>query len=237
MIYFISDVHLGYFSREIDKQKENQLIDFLTSIQHKSSKLFILGDLFDYWFDYKTVIPKYFFRTIVALENLKKTGTEIIYLVGNHDFGHFNFFKNEIGILPIEGDIEVTIDDKRFFLSHGDGKIKSDYSYNILKKILRNKFNQRLFRFLHPDCGIRLASNSSRTSRIYTDSKNFGEEDAMRQFAFQKIEEGFDFVIMGHRHVAENTSYNSGFYINLGEWLKSPYYGKFDSGKFQLIKL
>lgn len=236
MVYFISDIHLGFYERNKDKSLENKLIDFLDTLQDNST-LVIVGDLFDYWFDYRKVIPSIYFRTLNKLCELKSRGIKVIYLIGNHDFGHYKFFREELGIEPIENDLEIELLGKKFYLSHGDGKIYNDYGYKILKGILRNKFAQKLYRLIHPDIGIWLASGSSRKSRHYTETKDYGSHDGLKDFAFAKIEEGFDFVVMGHRHKLEFVEYKNGYYINLGTWLFKPVYGYFDGIKFEIREI
>lgn len=236
MIYFISDIHLGFYKREKDKILENKLLKFFDLI-HKDETLVIIGDLFDYWFDYREVIPSNFYRTVQKLFELREKQVKIIYLIGNHDFGHYNFFKEELGILPIENDLEIELLGKKFYLSHGDGKSYNDNGYKILKVILRSKWAQKMYRWLHPDFGIWLASGSSRKSRHYTESKDFGPRDGLKDFAINKIEEGFDYVVMGHRHKLEITQHKQGFYINLGTWLSKPIYGLFDGLHFKIVEL
>jgi len=237
MIYFISDLHLGFKKNEENKITEDKLLDFFNFISKDATTLVILGDLFDYWFDYRKVIPKNFFRTINGIYNLIQQNIRVIYIIGNHDFGHYKFFQNDIGVDLIQNDLEITFYGKKFYLSHGDGKSYNDLGYKIIKRILRNPFNQKLYRLIHPDLGIWLASGSSRKSRHYTDSKNYGDKDGLFDFAKMKIDEGFDYVIMGHKHKTQFIKYQQGYYINLGEWIKSPHYGKFDGNEFQLIKI
>ncbi|MGB9703021.1 MAG: UDP-2,3-diacylglucosamine diphosphatase [Candidatus Kapaibacteriota bacterium] len=237
MIYFISDIHLGFKPKEENKLTENRLLEFFDMISKDAETLVILGDLFDFWFDYRKVIPKNFFRTTTGIYNLIQKNIRVIYIIGNHDFGHYNFFQNDIGVELIQNDLEITFYGKKFYLSHGDGKSYNDTGYKIIKKILRNPLNQKLYRLIHPDIGIWLASGSSRKSRHYTDSKNYGEKDGMLDFAKKKIDEGFDYVIMGHKHKVQFVNYKNGYYINLGEWIINPHYGKFDGNEFQLIKL
>ncbi len=232
---FISDVHLGFTDRETERKKEDLLLRVFEKVGATCDSVYIVGDLFDYWFEYKTVIPKYFYRTLNAIYGLKQKGIHIEYLMGNHDFGHKDFFMEEFGIEVFRGDIEREIGGKKFFLSHGDGKSFKDNGYKILKAVLRNPFSNRLFRLIHPDIGICLASNSSKHSRTYTDSRDFGEADGMKVFAEKRINEGFDYVIMGHRHKAEVAKIGNGYYINLGEWMQNPTFGIFD-GEFKLVE-
>ncbi len=228
MIYFISDVHLGILKRDEDRLREDLLIGFLEKISDNCTKLFIVGDLFDYWFEYRTVIPKYFYRTLFTLKQMRLKGIEIEYVMGNHDFGHRTFFGSELDIPIYTNDIERELYGKKFYISHGDGKSYKDTGYKILKKILRNRTAQFLYRMIHPDIGIALASTSSRKSRVYTDKKNYGDREGMRDFAEKKISEGYDYVIMGHRHKLIRERIGTGTYINLGEWIHFPSYAVFD---------
>jgi len=234
MIYFLSDVHLGIYKREIDKQREDFFLTFINKIKNDCEHLYIVGDLFDYWFEYKYVIPKYFYRTITALHDLRASGAKIDYLMGNHDFGHKSFFTEELNINVYNDDIQPVICGKKFYISHGDGKIKNDYAYNFIKKIFRHKLSLWLYLKLHPDFGIGLASHSSQESRKYSDKKRFGTEDSLELFAQEKIDEGFDYVIMGHRHLLKLTQYKHGVYCNLGEWFKEAHFGSFDGVDFKL---
>jgi len=131
MIYFFSDVHLGLGTREEYRHREDILLDFLAMIRHDCERLYIVGDLFDYWFEYKTVVPKYFFRTITALYNLRRDGIAIEYLMGNHDFGHHTFFRDELDIPIHTDDITTTLHGKSFYIAHGDGKAYNDTGYFV----------------------------------------------------------------------------------------------------------
>lgn len=234
MIYFISDIHFGFYERNIEQEREQLFFNFLQIIQSNCTKLFIVGDLFDHWFDYKTVIPREFYRIVSKLYEFKANGREIVYLMGNHDFGHYNFFKKDLGIDVIEEDLEVDIFGKKFFISHGDGKIPGDYGYLFLKKILRNSLSKRLYRLIHPDIGISLAMNSSKHSRKYNTNKFKSKSDLLLDFARSKIESGFDFVILGHTHQPRIFNFDKGTYVNLGSWLDLPKFANFDGDKIQL---
>lgn len=212
-------------------------VEFLNSIENEAEKLFILGDLFDYWFEYRRVIQKGYFRIFTALSNLSEKGTEIHYLIGNHDFLHFDFFEKEIGTVVHHDAFSIELDGSKFFLGHGDGLVKNDYGYLILKKILRNRFVQKAYSLIHPDLGIWIASSTSKTSRNYTEGKHYGEIDGVFEAAKYKIDEGFNYVIFGHTHRKAFEKYNSGVYVNLGSWLTQPCYGKFANGNFEIIDL
>jgi UDP-2,3-diacylglucosamine hydrolase len=227
MHYFFSDVHLGLGSREKSRERERHLLRFFEMVgASRAETLYIVGDLFDYWFDYRTVVPREFVRTLGGIAALVEAGVRVEYVIGNHDFGHRDFFEGELGVHVHHDDIERTIDGHRVYIAHGDGKAFNDTGYMILKKVLRAPISNRLFRFFHPDVGIGLAIRASRSSRDYTDKKHYGgerpgEKDGLHAFARQKItEEGYDLVIMGHNHIPMRADYPEGSYINLGTWLK-----------------
>ena len=226
---------MGLGEKEEENNKELLLIKFLEFIVHDADRLFILGDLFDYWFEYKRVIQKDFFRTHAALRNLTDNNIELHYIIGNHDFLHKDFFEKDIGAKLYFDPVDIEISNKKFYLAHGDGLIKNDLGYKILKKILRNSLLQRLYSAIHPDLGIKIASSTSKTSRNYTENKNYGENDSLYELAKEKIDDGFDYVMFGHSHIKVKKKYKNGFYINLGSWLENPCYGKFDGEQFEII--
>jgi UDP-2,3-diacylglucosamine hydrolase len=233
---FISDVHLGLQSRDIEKEKERKLVEFLNFAKNNCDELFIAGDLFDYWFEYRKVYQKGYFRTLTALQDLVEAGVKVHYFIGNHDFFHNGFFEKEIGLLLYHNPAEFHLNDKRFFIGHGDGLVKNDLGYNILKVILRSKLTQFLYSLIHPDIGVALASHTSKSSRDYTTKKDYGEQDGLFEAAKKKIDVGFDYVLFGHLHRKQYLQYKNGFYINLGSWIQEPCYGKF-SDKFEIIDI
>lgn len=232
--FFISDIHLGLESPEREKSKEEKLVGFLKFAETECDELFILGDLFDYWFEYKRVIQKGFYKTLSALASFSESGKKIHYFIGNHDFLHVDFFEKEIGAKLYPDSYSAVLNGKKFFMAHGDGWVKNDTGYKILKKILRNSFLQKTYSKIHPDLGIKLASASSRKSRGYTSQKNYGETDGLLETAGLKIEEGYDYVLFGHSHQRASVDINGGRYINLGSWLERPCYGKF-TNNFDII--
>jgi UDP-2,3-diacylglucosamine hydrolase len=232
--YFISDLHFGLLSHSEEVERELKFVKFLNSIKDSAKELYILGDLFDYWFEYKKVMQKGYFRTFTALNDLVSNGTKIHYLIGNHDFMHRDFFEKEVGVSLYQTEIEVELDNKKFFLGHGDGLVKNDTGYLILKKIFRSKIAQNMYSLIHPNLGIKIAQGTSKTSRDYTGNKDYGEGDGLLEFAKIKIDNGFDFVVLGHTHKERIEEYNNGTYINLGTWLAKPMYGVYANGKFDL---
>jgi UDP-2,3-diacylglucosamine hydrolase len=208
--YFFSDAHLGLGTPEEDRLKEMRLIRFLDFIQHDAEQIFIVGDLFDYWFEYKTVVPKKYFRLFAKLAEITERGIRVFFTAGNHDFWVKDYFRTELGMEVYLDPIETEIRGKRFLVHHGDGLLKDDIGYKLLKKVLRNRLSIFLFSLIHPDITGRIARWSSLTSRRYTSNRTY-EGDGMVEFAAQKLQEGFNFVVMGHNHISSYQSWRLDF--------------------------
>ncbi|NNG26285.1 MAG: UDP-2,3-diacylglucosamine diphosphatase, partial [Ignavibacteriaceae bacterium] len=209
---FISDIHLGLHAKEVEEKKEKLLVKFLEFAESNCDELFIVGDLFDYWFEYKRVYQKGYFRTLTALKNLTDKGIKVHYFIGNHDFLHRDFFEKEIGTILYRDAFNFSLNEKKFFIGHGDGMVENDTGYKILKWILRNRITQWMYSKLHPDFGIWLASRTSKSSRDYTTKKDYGEVDGLFEAAKKRIDEGSDYVIFGHLHRRVFKNYNEGSY-------------------------
>ena len=237
-VYFISDIHLGApsLTSEFEEKRKEQLLNFLESVAQNGSRLIIVGDLFDFWYEYRYVIPKEFFWLYAKLKELTESGMPVDYVAGNHDFYLGTFFSGPLGMRVHQDGFSEVMGGKRFLVVHGDGLALRDTGYRILKRILRNKLTQAFIRWIHPDVGFGMAKAFSRKSREYTTSKDFGELDGMLLFAARKIGEGFDYVIMGHNHVPRTQQFGAGTYINLGDWLSNFTYGVFDGGVMELLK-
>ncbi len=231
--YFFSDVHLGLGTTEEDRQKEQRLIRFLDFIQKDAEQIFIVGDLFDYWFEYKTVVPKGYFRLFAKLAEIHDQGIRVFFTVGNHDFWMRGYFHDELGMDVYNEPMEKEIHGKRFLIHHGDGIIKNDVGYKILKKILRAKINIFLFALIHPDITGRIARWSSQTSRQYTSNRTYEGSDMVR-FAQEQIRAGYDFIVMGHNHIPAIQKFLTGTYVNLGDWIFENTYAVFDGKKIVL---
>jgi UDP-2,3-diacylglucosamine hydrolase len=233
--YFISDVHLGLGSPGAEREKQRRLIGFLDYASRDATHLFILGDLFDAWIEYRTVIPRGFHRVLAKLHDLSDGGIDIHFLVGNHDFWVRDYFEAEMGIKTHTEAFEVELDGKRIYMHHGDGLDPRDRGYALLKKVLRNRFSIWLFSWLHPDVGVALARSSSKKSRDYTTTKDYGEEDGMRREAARQIGRGCDLAVMGHRHIPRAEAIGGGTYANLGDWISHNTYGRLADGAFTLL--
>lgn len=232
--FFFSDVHFGLNDKAQEKLKEQRVLKFLSHVEENGDQLFIMGDLFDYWFEYNYVVPRGYHHILSKLATMVENGITIRYIAGNHDFWLKDFFPNDLGIEVFTEPFGMTIHGKRFYLHHGDGLALNDTGYRILKKILRSPVSIFLFSLLHPDWTAPIARGSSKTSRAYTGNKDFGETDGMIQFADEKIREGFDFVVMGHRHKPLHHVSGNGLYINLGDWLNYNTYAEFDGTSLEL---
>lgn len=215
--------------------RKKELLRFLENVVENGSRLTIVGDLFDFWYEYKYVIPKNYFWLYAKLKEVVEKCVAVDYVAGNHDFFPGEFFSNSIGIKVYQDGFSEEINGKKFLIVHGDGLARRDYGYRMLKRILRNSFVKMLIRWIHPDVGFHLAKMFSKKSREYTSSKDFGEADDMMLFAETKIHEGYDFVVMGHNHVPRYMPFEKGVYINLGDWLKSFTYGVFDGATMKLM--
>ena len=239
-IFFISDFHLGTPDRLTSLQREKYIIRFLESIQHEADEIFIVGDLFDFWFEYKTVVPKGYVRILGKLATLTDAGISIQFFVGNHDMWIRNYFEKELSI-PVYYEPKTFLrNGKKFLIGHGDGLGPGDGGYKFLKKIFRNKFSQALFGVLPPAIGVGIAhyfSRKSRTATGQTDKKFLGEEaEWLIQYCKIKLsEENFDYMIFGHRHLPIDYTFPNGTrYINLGYWIHYFSYASFDGEQLEL---
>lgn len=236
--YFFSDVHLGFGSREVEKIKEKRLLKFLDKISIDAEKIYIVGDLFDCWIEYRKAVPKGYYRTLSKLNEITESGTEINFISGNHDFWTNTYLRDDVGLI-LHDKMETIIEGRKFYIIHGDGLSGNDIGYRLLKMVLRNRVNQFLYSCIHPDIGLTIAQSSSRKSRFHSADNSRGSK-GMLDFAKNKIHEGFDFVVMGHYHKPQSTEINingrSGYYITLGDWIENYTYGEFSSGEFRIRK-
>ena len=237
-IYFISDAHLGH---PASATTEKKLIAFFKSIAPSAEKLFILGDLFDFWFEYREVIPNQHFSVLQALKNLKDQDTEINYITGNHDFWLGNFLTRQIGIKLIGDQTRLVLQHRKILLAHGDGLIRGDYGYRFLKKILRFPLNIHLYRLLHPDLGIPLAKWASGFSRRHNQERSPALHQSfhkkLTEFAFAQLEKDHDEIaIFAHQHEPCYEERQGKVYINLGDWIDHFTYARIQAGEIRLEK-
>ena len=220
-LYFVGDAHFGAQDSVTEQIKEERFISFIKHVQIQNADLIICGDLFDFWFEYKNVIPRIHFRIIRHLADFIDSGHNIHYLAGNHDFWFGSFMQNEIGMIFHAHEYQFEVNGMKIYVTHGDGLLKNDHLYRFLKKILRNPICISLYRLLHPDLGIPFALHCSHQSRTVSDNQSNYSDADYRAFARQKILDGHDIVILGHTHWPALEKIHSGFYVNPGSWFKS----------------
>ena len=236
-VYFLSDVHFGVSSGNLEFRKQQLFVALLQEIESRAHSLFIVGDLFDFWFEYKHVVPRGYHQILAALERSVHAGVKVTYLMGNHDFAIAESFSSDLGITVLPDDHTFEYAGKKFYIYHGDGLAQYDAGYRIMKKIIRHPISKGAFRLLHPDLSFSLASFFSKKSRDYTGTKNYGEFDGMLSRAQKKIAEGCDFVIMGHRHIPAFRPIGDGAYINLGDWMKHFTYAVFEDAEMKVMSV
>ena len=239
-VYFSSDNHLGAPTNEASKPRELKFVKWLDEVKEDAAAIFLLGDLFDFWFEYKHVVPKGFVRVLGKLAEIRDSGIPVYFFVGNHDLWMNDYFEKELDIPVYHRPKEFTFNNKKFLIGHGDGLGPGDKGYKRMKKVFTNPFSQWLYRWLHPDLGVPLAKHLSVKNKLISgdeDAKFLGEENEwLVQYAKRKLEtKHYDYFIFGHRHlpmsinVGENSTYH-----NLGDWINYYTYGVFDGETFEL---
>lgn len=239
-VYFASDFHFGIPDRASSIAREKRVCRWLDEIKHDAEQLYLVGDLFDAWFEYGKVIPKGYTRFLGKLAELSDSGLKIEAFTGNHDLWMLDYFMDELNIPVHHEPIEREFNGKKFFIGHGDGLGPGDHGYKLLKKVLRNKLAQWLYRRVHPDTGVGMAEWFSKRGPKHVDSEKEKfqgpDKEYLVQFCLQKLnEEYFDFFIFGHRHLALNYPLpQNSLYINLGDWIKYDSYAVFDGKELKL---
>lgn len=241
-IYFISDLHLGMFPKEKSLRREKLVVQWLDEISTDASELWMLGDMFDYWFEYSKVVPRGFTRFLGKLASLSDQGVKLHLIPGNHDIWVFNYLISEIGLEIHRESLLKTWNNHLFLLGHGDGLHKGDLSYRILQKIFKNRLMQWLYARIHPNGSTAFAQWWSKKSRMKDGAfEEFlgAENEHQIQFARQEIEENteIEYFIFGHRHIPYDIQIaEKSRVICLGDWIGNFTYGVFDGSEFQLKK-
>lgn len=239
MIYFISDAHLGSLLIPDPREHENKLVQLLSNMKLDATAIYLMGDIFDFWFEYKTVIPKGYARLFGKIAELTDAGIEVHFFIGNHDLWTFGYFEKELGMKVHYKPELVELYGKRFFLAHGDGLSTGDTGFSILRKIFHSRFAQQLFALLPPYIGQKLGFAWSRQNRLNMKSEEFQGEENERLIIFAKefIEtEKVDYLVFGHRHIDLKLQLRySAEMIILGDFIKLFSYGAFDGNEFHLL--
>jgi UDP-2,3-diacylglucosamine hydrolase len=232
LAYFLSDLHLGAYP-EIEESSLPMLMDFLDHVEQRKARLYIVGDLLDFWFEYRAVVPRRPFRLLARLKGMVEKGCQVTYIAGNHDYWMGSFLTEDVGLVTVSDLLETTIDGKRFFMSHGDGiATTGGLGYRALKALLHSRIISGGFRLLHPDFGLALARLFSRVSRRRSSRNN--SQPNLETFVRRKAESGFDYVILGHLHKPKIFEVGRTCCLVVGDWIDNFTYGLFAGGKLSL---
>lgn len=241
-IYFASDNHLGAPNQEQSRPRELKFVSWLEDVKKDAAAIFLVGDLFDFWMEYKTVVPKGFTRTLGKLAEITDSGIPVYYFVGNHDLWMNGYFEEELNIPVFHKPQQFKLNDASFFIGHGDGLGPGDRGYKRMKKVFTNPLAKWFYRWLHPDWGVRLAQYFSVKNKLISgdDDINFLGEDKewLVQYAKRKLESHhYDYFVFGHRHLPlEIALENNSKYVNLGDWISYYTYAVFDGTVLTLKK-
>lgn len=231
--FFISDAHLGSRGIEQPEQQLSSLLAFLDHVEDKSADLIIVGDLFDFWFEYKYVIPNTHIELLAKIKSIVKKGNTVRLIAGNHDFVFGDFFRKDLGVIIHMDPISLQIGDKLFYIAHGDGVAKKDGAYRLMKRVFRHPLSITLYKSLHPTLAFAFAhyiSGLSRNNRPIKDRDN-------EYIAYaEPLLDVHDYVIMGHTHRPMEHHRGDKAYINTGDWFRSFTYVKFENGILTLEK-
>ncbi|MET0465792.1 MAG: UDP-2,3-diacylglucosamine diphosphatase [Chitinophagaceae bacterium] len=240
-IYFLSDFHLGAPDHATSLEREKTIVRFLDEVKADAAEIFLVGDMFDFWYEYKQVVPRGYVRLLGKMAELSDAGIRLHFFVGNHDMWMKNYFQQELNIPVYFEPIELIRNGKHFLIGHGDGLGPGDHGYKRLKKIFRNPLCQWLFGILPPAIGIGLANYFSRRSRAQTGSSEeifLGEEKEWLIIYSKEIlqKKKVDFFVFGHRHLPIDFRLQpNSRYVNLGDWIRFFTYAVFDGEEIKLL--
>jgi UDP-2,3-diacylglucosamine hydrolase len=238
--YFASDFHLGVDALTTSLEREKKIVRWLDLISDDIEELYLVGDVFDHWFEYRQAVPKGFVRLLGKLAELRDAGVPIYFFIGNHDMWMFKYFEDELGIPTYRSPIEKTIGNSKFYIGHGDGLGPGDFGYKMIKKVFNNPICQTLFGAIHPNVGLSAMKYFSVKSRQYTgdeDPFTDPQKEWLALYAEQYIQQAnIDYFVFGHRHlpIDYTLSNRSSRYINLGEWMYASSYAVFDGSDVQV---
>jgi len=232
-LYFASDFHLGANGYQSSRQREDRIVRWLDSIKADAAELFLMGDVFDFWFEYATVVPKGYIRFLGKLAELSDAGIKLYFFKGNHDMWMFDYLVKELNATIISDELVIEHSGKKFFLHHGDGLGPGDRKYKVLKKIFRSGLCQWLFARVHPNLGVGIANYWSQHSRIANskiEEATLHPCEYIELFARETLKtQHFDYLVFGHRHKPLDVKLApDSRYINLGEWVTYNTYAVFD---------
>ena len=236
-VFFASDFHLGVPDKVSSAKREKKIVAWLDQIKEEAHAIFLVGDIFDFWFEYKRSIPKGFIRFQGKIAELTDSGIPVIFFTGNHDMWMFDYFPKELNVAIYRNPTLFTFNNKKILVAHGDGLGPGNYNYKWLLKIFTNKICHWLFARIHPNTGIRLANKWSKSSRLANTAKKqkYKEEWLLTYCKEVEAFHHHDYYVFGHRHLPlELPVNNDSTYINLGEWVNYFTYGVFDNDQMAL---
>lgn len=239
-VYFVSDLHLGLDAKFKSRDREKQFVQWLNRISQDATALYILGDLFDFWYEYKQVVPKGFVRVLGKLANLHDAGLPIYFFTGNHDQWMRDYFEKELGIPVCRKPERLEIDGKKFIVGHGDGLGPGDQAYKVMKSVFTNPAANWAFTRLHPNFAMWLGKKWSENNRLLngTHQEEMLAENKEWLIGYCREvlqKEHVDYFIFGHRHLALDYKLNErSRYVNLGDWLSYYSYAVFDGNDVEL---
>jgi UDP-2,3-diacylglucosamine hydrolase len=231
-VYFLSDAHLRMFDGDPDA--EDKLLRVFDEVKADGSHLYIVGDLFDFWFEYRFAVPAAYLKVVAGLLDLARSGVKVVYIPGNHDFWMKDYLHREAGVELAADSIEVSHFGKRIYITHGDGLRHDDYGYRFIKKLFRNRLCIWLYSQLPVNVAYRLAMRSSKASRDYTTNRQKSDTPDYIEFARKKVAEGYDAVVMGHVHIPQIEDLGQGLYINTGEFFEGYSYVVLDGAGWRM---
>lgn len=234
-IFLVSDAHFGAEDPATEEPKQKRLLTFLDHVRENGDRLIILGDLFDFWFEYRRLVDMTHFPLLASLWQLKNQGVGIDYYLGNHDYWTTGFLSRDVVTNVYKDPRSEMIGGRKALLAHGDGITNEEKGYLLLKWILRLPTSYRLYRLLHPDIGAWIATKSSKTSRKKIEEKREKSSAILREFARGELEAGrYDWIIVGHAHQPELTPFGGGIYLNIGDWAEHFTYGYINGSDIRL---
>jgi len=239
-IFFASDFHLGVPDAASSLAREKKIVRWLNEIKPEAQAIFLLGDIFDFWFEYRHAIPKGFVRIQGKLAEITDAGIPVYFFTGNHDMWMFDYFTQELNIPVLRKPVSVKLGEQKFHIGHGDGLGPKDHTYKMLKKVFSNPVSQWLFARIHPNTGIGLANFWSRRSRISntkTDEIFLGEDEEWLVIYCKETEarQHHDYYVFGHRHLPLDIKIGEkSRYLNLGEWVNYCTYAVYDGNNLEL---
>jgi UDP-2,3-diacylglucosamine hydrolase len=229
--FFISDLHLGTRYGAADESREGRFETWIRSLTGRASHLFLVGDVFEFWMEYRHYIPKHHLGVLSALYELRRSGVEIHYFCGNHDFNLGDFFGESLDLVTHDGPLEITLQGKKMLILHGDGMNPADWKYRIVRQVLHHPLSNWAWKLLHPDLGMRIALGVGKASR----DQNHGEISDAEAAEYEGearalLRRGYDIVMHGHIHKGFVKNLPEGVYVNTGEWVKRLEYVEMTDG-------